>query len=66
LLRATLIQCAWASIRHPHPNPQLRACFARLHPRIGKKRAIVAVARRLALRVRARWLAVGETHAHAA
>ena len=55
-LRGWLVQCAWASVR-PDVDPALRECFQRLCPRAGKKRAIVAVARRLALRVRARWLA---------
>jgi transposase len=53
-LRGWLIQCAWASLR---ADPVLRECFQRLRGRVGDKRAIVAVARRLALRVRARWLA---------
>ena len=53
-LRGWLIQCAWASVRR---DPVLRDCFQRLRGRTGDKRAIVAVARRLALRVRARWLA---------
>jgi transposase len=55
-IRGWLIQCAWASVR-TESDPALRECFQRLCPRTGKKRAIVAVARRLALRVRARWLA---------
>jgi transposase len=55
-LRAWMLQCAWASIRGAHADPGLQQCFDRLHPRVGKKRAIVAVARRLALRLRARWL----------
>ena len=53
-LRGWLLQCAWASLR---ADPALRECFQRLRGRTGDKRAIVAVARRLALRVRARWLA---------
>ena len=41
--------------------------FERLAPRIGRKRAIVAVARRLAMRLRARWLeARPEDHRSAA
>ncbi len=56
-VRAWLIQCAWASQRGRGPDSELQACYARLLPRTGAKRAIVAVARRLALRVRARWLA---------
>jgi hypothetical protein len=42
----------------PGRDAKLRAVFERLAPKIGKKRAIVAVARRLALRLRARWLEV--------
>ena len=53
-LRSWLIQCAWSTVRRSS-DPALRACFDRLAPRVGRKRAIVAVARRLALRVRARW-----------
>jgi transposase len=53
-VRGWLIQCAWVSVRM---DPVLRDCFQRLQDRTGAKRAIVAVARRLALRVRARWLA---------
>lgn len=56
-IRGWLVQCAWASIRAATPDPGLHACYHRLRPRAGKKRAIIAVARRLALRVRARWLA---------
>lgn len=54
-LRAWVLQCAWASIRGTHADPGLQQCFEQLRPRVGKKRAIVAVARRLALRLRARW-----------
>lgn len=53
-LRAVLVECSWVAIRS---DATLRATFERLAPRIGRKRAIVAVARRLALRLRARWLA---------
>jgi transposase len=56
-IRAWLIQCAWVSVR-PGCDAELRAGFERLAPTIGKKRAIVAVARRLAVRHRARWLEV--------
>lgn len=52
-IRGWLMQCAWASLR---TDPVLRECFQRLRGRVGDKRAIVAVARRLALRLRARWL----------
>ena len=54
-LRAWLVQCAWAAVRHGH-DEALRDCFERLEPRAGRKKAIVAVARKLALRLRARWL----------
>jgi transposase len=57
VVRGWLIQCAWVSVR-PNRDAQLREVFERLAPKIGKKRAIVAVARRLALRLRARWLEV--------
>jgi transposase len=53
LLRAVLVQCAWVAIRS---EPTLAATFERLAPRTGRKRAIIAVARRLAIRLRARWL----------
>lgn len=53
-LRALLVQCAWAAIRG---NPVLRERFERLAPRLGRKRAIIAVARRLAIAIRRRWLA---------
>jgi len=55
-LRALFLQCAWAAVRKAN-DPQLSAVFERLAPRIGRKRAIVAVARRLAIAVRRRWLA---------
>jgi transposase len=64
-IRAWLIQCAWVSVQ-PGRDTKLRAVFERLAPKIGKKRAIVAVARRLALRLRARWLAVLTTQELAA
>lgn len=54
--RGWLLQCAWVAIR-PGGDAALRAGFERLAPRLGRKRAIVAVARRLALRLRARWRA---------
>ena len=57
VVRGWLIQCAWASVRSGR-DARLREVFERLAPKIGKKRAIVAVARRLALRLRARWLEV--------
>ena len=55
-LRALLLQCAWAAVSKAK-DPPLRAVFERLAPRIGRKRAIIAVARRLAIAVRRRWLA---------
>lgn len=58
-LRAAVLQCGWASIR-PTGDPQLREVFERLVVRTGKKRAIVAVTRRLVTRLRARWLEVLE------
>ncbi|HSP98152.1 MAG TPA: IS110 family transposase [Candidatus Dormibacteraeota bacterium] len=54
LLRATLLQCAWVAIRH---DAALRQVFERLAPRLGRKRAIVAVARRLAEQLWHRWRA---------
>lgn len=54
-VRGWFVQCAWISVR-TGCDPALRACYERLAPHTGKKRAIIAVARRLALRVRARWL----------
>lgn len=53
--RALLLQCAWTAVRRGS-DADLTACFERLAPRIGRKRAIVAVARRLAIKVRKRWL----------
>jgi transposase len=55
-LRALLLQCAWAAVCKAK-CPQLSAVFERLAPRVGRKRAIIAVARRLAIAVRRRWLA---------
>ena len=56
-LRAIVLQCAWAAVRRGI-DQDLRQVFDRLAPRIGRKRAIVAVARRLAIKLRRRWLAV--------
>jgi transposase len=53
-LRALLLECAWSAVRYGR-DAELSACFERLVPRCGRKRAIVAVARRLAIKVRARW-----------
>lgn len=64
-IRAWLLECAWRSIL-PHGDPELRQCYQRLYPRVGGKRAIVAVTRRLALRLRARWLAAVRPVAQAA
>jgi transposase len=55
-IRRWLLQCAWANIRIADPDPGLAQCFHRLAPMVGRKRAIVAVARRLSRRIRARWL----------
>lgn len=49
-LRGILVEIAWRAI---DKDTALRACFERLHPRIGKKRAIVAIARKLIGRIRA-------------
>jgi transposase len=54
-LRAGMIQCGWASVRKGG-EAVLREMFERLAPRAGRKRAIVAVTRRLVVRLRARWL----------
>lgn len=55
-VRRWLLQCAWANTRIDQPDANLVECFYRLQPVVGRKRAIVAVARKLSLRVRARWL----------
>jgi transposase len=57
-LRGALVQCAWASLRS---DPTLRAVFERISARAGRKRAIIAVTRHLALRLRARWREVRAT-----
>ncbi len=49
-VRAILNQAAWQAIKK---DRDLNEFFARLHPRTGKKRAIVAVARKLIGRLRA-------------
>lgn len=49
ILRKILVQAAWTAIRH---DPELNLIFERIASRAGKKRAIVAVARRLAGRMR--------------
>jgi transposase len=53
-LRAWLVQCAWVAV-HRRKDQPLVDCFERLEPGAGAKKAIVAVARKLALRLRARW-----------
>jgi transposase len=53
-LRALLLQCAWSAVRQGD-DTALTECFNRLAPRIGRKRAIVAVARKLAIKLRERW-----------
>jgi transposase len=47
-LRAVLIQCAWSQVTH---DDEARARYEELKKRRGKKRAIVAMARRLAVRI---------------
>lgn len=53
-LRALLLQCAWSAVRQGC-DTELKERFAQLAPRIGRKRAIVAVARKLAIKLRGRW-----------
>jgi len=53
-LRAMLLQCAWSAVRQGD-DLELQQRFATLAPRIGRKRAIVAVARQLVIKLRARW-----------
>lgn len=55
-VRGWLVQCAWASVQGKKTDRELLECYRRIQIRAGKKRAIVAVARRLAMRLRARWL----------
>jgi transposase len=64
-LRAAMLQCGWASVRRGG-DATLRAVYDRLAPRTGKKRAIIAVTRRLVVRLRARWLEVLEDERAAA
>lgn len=54
-VRGWMVQCAWACVRRGQDRP-LVELFDRVSARAGRKRAIVAVARKLALRLRARWL----------
>jgi transposase len=53
-LRALLLQCAWSAVRQGR-DTDLKDRFDQLAPRLGRKRAIVAVARKLAIKVRGRW-----------
>jgi transposase len=53
-LRALLLQCAWSAVRQGC-DTALQERFATLAPRSGRKRAIVAVARKLAIKLRRRW-----------
>ncbi len=53
-LRALLLQCAWSAVRQGD-DTELQECFTRLAARIGRKRAIVAVARKLAIKLYRRW-----------
>lgn len=50
ILRKILVQVAWMAIRY---DQSLKACFNRLAARVGAKKAIVAIARRLIGRIRA-------------
>jgi transposase len=56
VLRAVLLQCAWSAVRSGR-DAELHACFTQLAPRIGRKRAIVAVTRKLAIKLQRRWRA---------
>lgn len=49
-LRHVLVEAAWVAVRK---NPELNRCFQRLATRTGKKKAIVAIARKLIGRIRA-------------
>lgn len=49
-VRQILNQAAWRAINIDQP---LKSCFERLYPRTGKKKAIIAVARKLIGRIRA-------------
>ncbi len=49
VLRKVLVQCAWVAIRHDY---SLRKAFESLESRIGARKAIVAIARKLIGRVR--------------
>jgi transposase len=64
VLRALLVECAWRAIRADHGDPELRSFYERLRTKgLQPKQAIVAVTRKLALRVYARWSAcVAQKH----
>lgn len=47
-LRGALVQCAWVAVRH---DPEEKKRYIVLSARVGKKKAIVATARRLAVRI---------------
>lgn len=49
-IRSVLVECAWVALRK---DPELKASFERISARTGKKRAIVAIARKLIGRARA-------------
>ena len=49
-VRAILNQAAWRAIKI---DQELKSCFERLYPRTGKKKAIIAIARKLIGRIRA-------------
>jgi len=53
-LRAMLLQCAWSAVCQGHDS-DLADRFALLAPRLGRKRAIVAVARRLVIKLARHW-----------
>lgn len=54
-LRALLLQCAWSALRHGS-DVDLQQRFTMLAARIGRKRAIVAVTRKLVIKLRELWL----------
>jgi len=63
VLRGLLLQCAWAAVSRAK-DPEFRVVFEKLAPRIGRKRAIIAVARRLAIALHRRWVAAREDCEH--
>lgn len=50
MIRNALVQVAWVAVRS---NEELRQLFESLAARVGKKRAIIGIARRIACRIRA-------------